>query len=229
MDEFIASLDALLSQYEARFDDEDAGAEAVDPISSLWPDVDQLSEPTRRSLKKRFSRIVAYTEDGGGTEEDVAALMNRNETLRQDICLKLEVAADIDTPAEFSQARMQWQVDRLKKAMTGSTADETANDTESTRKLMRQYWAAGPVAVAASQTLKSRFGQIASNLTPNLKIDLDFSRFVEEDSEEEPEADSSLEENLAKSPDDDPSADSTQSDDPPVVDVESGSRDSGCR
>jgi len=227
MDEFIASLDALLSQYETRFDDESASVVAADPISSLWPSVDQLSEPTRRSLNKRFSRIAAYTEESASLDEDIAALMRRNETLRQDICLKLEVAADIDTPAEFSQARMQWQVDRLKKAMTGSSTDEAGNDAESTRKLMRQYWAAGPVATGASQSLQNRFKQIASNLTPNLKIDLDFSRFVEDDSEDEPTVDSSVPASLAETSDDDAPAAPTESAEPAVADVDTSNRDSG--
>ena len=67
------------------------------------------------------------------------------------LCLDLEIAASVESPAEVKQARLDRQVNRLSAAFGG---DE--GQTNNLRKLQRNWYGVGPLAAAQRTALNAR-------------------------------------------------------------------------
>ncbi len=110
---------------------------------------------------------------------------------------------------------MQWQVDRLKKAMTGAAEEEkkTQGASDKPQKLMREYWAQGPVEPQHVTALNQRFELIRQSLAPDLRVNLEFDSYLQPDADREPEVLSmTMPEPVADAPsDNEPSKDQTTS------------------
>ena len=69
------------------------------------------------------------------------------------LCLRLEIATGVETPAEHRAQRMQYQVDQLARRMkTGET-----QDAPQVPQLLRQWCFIGPVTGPHADALRARF------------------------------------------------------------------------
>ncbi|MEL7451510.1 MAG: DUF349 domain-containing protein, partial [Pseudomonadota bacterium] len=102
---------------------------------------------------RRFEAALAASGEDDGARKKLAASLAGNLEQKLRICLDLEIAADIESPAEFAEARMQHRVQQLSAALSsggGSTG-------KSARALIDEWYATGPVESAEHDALEARF------------------------------------------------------------------------
>lgn len=79
---------------------------------------------------------------------------------REELCIRFEILAGIDSPPEAREARMAYQVKRLSEAMKGGLVDAEPVDKSTELQQLEQAWyLAGAVPAEAALKLEARFQQ----------------------------------------------------------------------
>ena len=175
-DVLLANVDALLAQYEAAYDTSESLEEsevAATPIKAYWPDLTELPVTIRSALQNRYDQVTRF--ESGTTFDEIdgnKGSLAANELQQQTLCLKLEVAADVDSPPAYAKERMQLKVARLNQAMSGGSARGGNKDTDDDpRQLLRDVWCTGPVTPTCRRDTGERLKPILAKLLPDLRID----------------------------------------------------------
>ena len=126
-----------------------------------WQMLAALDARHEKVLRARFD--LASRALGGDDQVRQTLLdgLSGNLEKRLELCLQTEIAAGIDSPAEFTQARMQYQVSRLADAMHHKL-EEPRSSHERLRDLHMAWYQAGPVPLASQQSLEVRFERAVS-------------------------------------------------------------------
>jgi hypothetical protein len=145
---------ALCQQAEAlRQGNTPPEASAFEALEAHWQTLPaQVSPEHEQILRERFERALQ------GIQDDAAEAAARQE--RESLCLRMEILAEIDSPPEFRQARMAYQVERLATSMSGEKS-AAGDDLESLR---REWCLAGPAPRAAAEALQRRFRRARDTL-----------------------------------------------------------------
>ena len=110
---------------------------------------------------------AALVVDGVALAADGEALAARARTettsqeQRQELCIRMEILAGIDSPEEYAEARMAYQVNRLSEAMGGG---ET-RPPDRWEDLTRAWCLAGPPPSEIAEALEARFQRASSAYT----------------------------------------------------------------
>lgn len=121
----------------------------IDDVKHAWDATDtKVSPEVGALLQKRRDSALAHLENK--TQPD----FDKNDALRRDLLIRMEVAAGIDTPAEDKARRMAYQLQHLQEGMTSSGLDDTRQTLED---LDAQWMAAGPVKSSVKDALQSRY------------------------------------------------------------------------
>ncbi len=133
-----------------------AAEELVAGAQAEWASLPTLAEAEETAFGERFRRACDAALDVGAARAALAAELEANLAVKQDLCLRLEVAAEVESPPEFAKARLQLQVARLSAAMSGGVAGgvEGPKDAE---ELARRYWRVGAAPALAVRALDERF------------------------------------------------------------------------
>lgn len=105
------------------------------------------------ALTARFEQALA----AAAQPELVAALQQKfavNGALRQRLCLQLEIIAGIESPPEWAQQRLEFQVARLAERMVGGEEDPLQGATQ----LLHEWYRSGPAPADAA--LAARFERV---------------------------------------------------------------------
>lgn len=127
-----------------------AGAQAE------WASLPALAAEEQTAFDERFRRACDAALDVGAARAALAAELEANLAAKQDLCLRLEVAAEVESPPEFAKARLQLQVARLSAAMSGGVAGGVEGP-EDAEQLARRYWCVGAAPGLAARALDERF------------------------------------------------------------------------
>lgn len=91
-----------------------------------------LSEPIEQAINQRFERICQALE--ADTQEPRTALLNllqqqeaERRELRRELCLRMEIATQVESPEEFAQERMEYQVARLSQSLSAGHYQESTD------------------------------------------------------------------------------------------------------
>ena len=143
----------------------DPGLEAADR-QSLLEQTEQvrqgLPELDMEHAKPLQARFELAARAMTGDAEAIRALqqaLEDNLQLRLQLCLQLEVAAGIESPPEYADARMEYQVSLLSNAMQ-QKFEQTKSRYEQLRDLQIAWLQAGPVAAEDRPMLDARFERV---------------------------------------------------------------------
>jgi len=123
---------------------------------TLIEEVIDAWEATEVVLPKDWSTPLLARRDAAvehlkaSTQFDFAAA----ETARRDLLIRMEVAADVDTPAEDKSLRMQFQLANLQKGMTGSAVSDSKSELKA---LEREWLTMPPASKEKRDNLNSRY------------------------------------------------------------------------
>ena len=138
-----------------------ARQQLVEETGQAWQALGGLDARHEKVLRARFdlaSRALGGDDQAGQTLLDG---LSGNLEKRLELCLQTEIAAGVDSPAEFTQARMQYQVSRLADAMHHKL-EEPRSSHERLRDLHMAWYQAGPVPLALQDDLEARFERAIS-------------------------------------------------------------------
>ena len=121
----------------------------IEEVTDSWEATEVvLPKDWQAPLVKR--RDAAISHLNASTQYDYA----KAESARRDLLIRMEVAADVDTPAEDKSLRMQFQLANLQKGMTASAvADKKAE----LKTLEREWLSMEPAPKDKRDALNSRY------------------------------------------------------------------------
>jgi len=122
---------------------------AIEDINHAW-DASEVTLPkdVAAKLVKRRDQALAHLK--AGSTFDYA----KSEEMRRNLLIKMEIAADIETPSEDKPRRMAYQLEHLRDGMTSSAI---ADKKQQLRELEMEWFTAPPVKSALSSNLQSRY------------------------------------------------------------------------
>ena len=140
----------LCEQLEAAVEDPGAAADnLIEDVGHAWSATEvRVSPELDSALQSRRDQALAHIE--AGTQPDYA----KNESIRRDLLIRMEVAAGVETPADDKARRMQYQLENLQQGMTSAGIDDVR---QTLADLDQQWLATGPAKAAVKDALHSRY------------------------------------------------------------------------
>ncbi|MEB4592924.1 DUF349 domain-containing protein [Candidatus Thiothrix sp. Deng01] len=137
--------------------------------TQLEENAKQAAEQRQRELERQQQQLaeldaLAEASSHHKQVETSADQQIANRSTGELLCLQLEVLLGLETPVEFQQARMKYQVSQLSEAML--SRKETSNPSARALPLLKQWYALGgmPAITLAGQT--ARIEKIRQALLP---------------------------------------------------------------
>ena len=121
----------------------------------------KLAAEDARPLQARYELAARALQGDGEARTILNDGLSKNLEHRLQLCLELEVATGIDSPAEYADERMKYQVSLLADAMQHKNMEEQNGDDRLT-KLEIAWLQAGPVSQEQRDPLTARFERALS-------------------------------------------------------------------
>ena len=83
-----------------------------------------------------------------------AAVLEANQIEGETLCLQLEILLDIETPADFRQVRMEYQVAQMSEAMRGRS--DAGDEREQGIELLTAWYQLGAMPAQAVSVQQAR-------------------------------------------------------------------------
>lgn len=129
---------ALCDQLEALVESVVTGATAADTIPAALNDLSQqweaqgsISGATAKGIEHRYAEALAWlarlqTEPAAALAQEFTASREAAREQRLNLCLQMEILAGVESPPEFREARLRYQVEHLAQHMTSGEQRDTA-------------------------------------------------------------------------------------------------------
>jgi len=123
--------------------------QAIDEHWNAQPALDDAA--TEDLIQQRYAQARKAVMAGGEEQQRLSAELSANLARRQDLCLRMEILARVESPPEDRQARLQLQTHRLAGAI-----GKGVGDIVGTRAKLEHDWYLFGAAPAAQQALLQR-------------------------------------------------------------------------
>ncbi len=133
-------------------------------FTDQWNSIGDNCGPFEADIQHRYEHACNAATVNNEPTDDRESQYVENLNTRQRICLELEILFEIDSPPEFSQARLQRNVARLNESFKRSNNSDTEKDIHD---LFAKYCVTGPVPQAERTLLAERFEKIRSHYFGN--------------------------------------------------------------
>jgi exonuclease SbcC len=150
----------LCDAIEARLEEEELGdAETVVAgARRMWETLPDLEPALAEPLQARFDTVCHALVEGGATAEVLRQTLRGNLEKKQNLCLHVEILAGVESPPEFAQQRMEFQVSRLSAAFNGGDLDQAGEPSPDEMREVRLEWClTGLLPATRTQALEARF------------------------------------------------------------------------
>ena len=149
----------LCSELEALLALESAADSATRAAAArqLWEQLPPLKATLVEPMQRRFDTVCEALASGGAACESLLQTLAANLLQKQTLCLRLEIAAGVESPPEFTQARMEYQVARLSESLSGRDPQKAGNPAEEARKLQEEWCLLGVLPAVQNELLEQRF------------------------------------------------------------------------
>jgi hypothetical protein len=136
----------------------DARGTLLEESWQAWQTLAPLPRQDEKALQARFEQARCALNGDAAARQRLLDSLSKNLDRRLELCLHMEVAAGIDSPAEFAGARMRLQVSRLADALH-HRRDEDRASGDHVRNLQVAWYEIGPVPreAEARGELEARF------------------------------------------------------------------------
>jgi hypothetical protein len=111
---------------------------------------------TEQAMQARYEKVRCALLEGGEQREQLLSELRGNLAARKELCLRMEILAGVDSPAEAQQARMELQVKRLAEAMGQGTESPLGKLAE----IQREWYLRGAAPATEEQVLQARFEKV---------------------------------------------------------------------
>ena len=138
--------------------EQDARQALVEESWQAWQTLAPLGRHDEKPLQARFEQARRTLSGDDQARQSLLDGLPKNLNQRLELCLQMEVAAGIDSPAEFAEARMQLQVSRLSDALH-HRLEEARSNGDRLRDLQMAWYQTGPVPRETHAQVEARFRQ----------------------------------------------------------------------
>ena len=118
----------------------------------------QLDSKIQAAIERRFERAVEAMKEGGAKLDALRSSFAADGMYRAELCLRLEILAQVDSPPELTNERLQFQVARLTEHMRQGEKDPL----EARSRLLHEWYLCGPAAASIAASLEERFRRARS-------------------------------------------------------------------
>lgn len=153
-----AGIVARLEQAVLDSTDEEARVMALQQATDAWHAQPPLDDRHVDALRVRFNDAAAAMRGNADAQERLSSARDENLRQRQELCLRLEVLNGVESPPEFAEDRMQYQVSRLAGALH-KNFEPHQSPAEQVRQLEIDWLLAGPVEASLRPALEERFNR----------------------------------------------------------------------
>lgn len=129
---------------------ESASIEALTQAEAHWQTLPRLDSAAEQCLQARFKTVMAELK--GESTPDMATRAKNLQQLNT-LCIQLELALGVESPAEAQAERMQLQVARLSQALQGG-------NQQSTQALERDIYLLGPISPNQWPSIEQRLARL---------------------------------------------------------------------
>lgn len=137
-------------------------AEAQQQWDSLAPPPVALAEP----LQRRFAAACQALLAGGDVRRLFIQALEHHLPDKEQLCLRLEVLSGVESPPEFAQARMAYQVARLSASLSQRDAVKGGGDAAAEARHLAEEWClSGVLPPTRAQALEARFERALAALS----------------------------------------------------------------
>ena len=120
-----------------------------------WETLPPLPTALLALIQGRFDAAVAALTEAPEQAPDLIAQLEQNLERKRVCCIRMEIIAGIESPPEFAQQRMEYQVARLSASLAGSASKtETLHDP---RLLQEEWCLTGALPADVEAELDTRF------------------------------------------------------------------------
>ncbi|MDH3690207.1 MAG: DUF349 domain-containing protein [Gammaproteobacteria bacterium] len=120
-----------------------------------WAQLSQCAPSTEDQIRKRFDMAQC-----AATEKPEIISMEqrlRNRSMLEELCLRMEILAEIDSPPDAAQTRLQLQVQRLSEAMKGHKHKQETSAANNCNEIEREFYLCGPATIEHTEKIVTRF------------------------------------------------------------------------
>jgi DNA repair protein SbcC/Rad50 len=127
---------------------------ALAEVAADWQALPKQHNPDlQTAIERRFNRALEAHKSGGDKLDALRSNFAADGERRAELCLQLEILAQVDSPADLVEARLQFQVTRLTERMREGEKDPL----EATSRLLREWYLCGPAPEPVAGPLEERF------------------------------------------------------------------------
>ena len=128
-------------------------------LEEQWRRLPNFSHSVSKALQQRFTSVHNLLQQAGETgAQSVAEDIRQHQAARLDekhkLCLQMEVLANIESPPEAQQARMEYQVSQLAEKMKQTASSDVNNEVV---ELQVNWQLSGLIDSSAHEALENRF------------------------------------------------------------------------
>jgi hypothetical protein len=152
--DLLADQAALCERLERTLEEGVGSHLALEAIETEWQALPtQRSSDLQAAITRRFSRAREAWAQGGDKLQAFLSSFVANGERRAELCLHLEILAQIDSPSDLVKERLRFQVARLTEHMRQGEKDPL----EATSRLLQQWYLCGSAPVSEAAALEERF------------------------------------------------------------------------
>ncbi|MGA7981380.1 MAG: DUF349 domain-containing protein [Chromatiaceae bacterium] len=151
--ELLARQAALCERLERALEVADASVDLAD-VEGAWQALPvQRDGALQAAIEARFTCALAALKGEHATTAGVLEDFVANGRRRAELCLQLEILAQVDSPPDLAKERLALQVTRLKEHMSDGERDPL----ESTSQLLHEWYLCGSAPASEAAALEARF------------------------------------------------------------------------
>ena len=134
---------------------------ALEAACSAWQQLPPVKPALSKQIEARFAQLCeALQADSEEARQALVQSLQAQQAQKRQLCLRMEIAARLESPPEFAQERMQYQVARLSQSLTERSARPTAeNSTAEAQAAAEEWFLTGALGDEQAQALEQRFNK----------------------------------------------------------------------
>ncbi|MFO1429660.1 MAG: DUF349 domain-containing protein [Candidatus Competibacteraceae bacterium] len=132
-------------------------AARIDAARQDWEQLPPVQVALAVPLQRRFDTVCEALAGGGEACQSLLQTLTANLPKKQLLCLRMEIAAGVESPPEYAQARMEYQVARLSESFGGRDLQKFGNAAEEAHNIQEEWHLLGALPAVQNESLEQRF------------------------------------------------------------------------
>jgi len=134
----------------------------IEDARQQWQALPAIDAKAQSLMQARLDKALGWLT--GSFDDDPRAWMVENQGIKQELCLKLEIFAGVESPEAFKEHRMAYQVAQLAEKMTGDKEDGHDDDETFVQNLVLRWYAVG--RAEKEEDISERFDSVVEKIRP---------------------------------------------------------------